>query len=57
MATVSESRLFPPIVQPYFPAKTISSVSSGITIPFEINELNSLDDIKRKHIPMPGFDR
>lgn len=46
MATVNEARLFPPEVQPYFPAKTLSSVSSGITIPFEINALNSLEDIE-----------
>lgn len=50
MATVSESRLFPPIVSPYLPAKTITSVSSGITIPFEINALNSLEDIKEIHV-------
>lgn len=50
MATVSESRLFPPIVSPYLPAKNITSVSNGIEIPFEINELNSLEDIKEIHI-------
>lgn len=50
MATVSESRLFPPIVSPYLPAKNITSVSNGIEIPFEINELNSLEDIKEIHV-------
>lgn len=50
MATVNEVRLFPPVIQPYFPAKTINSVSSGITIPFEINDLNSLEDIKEMHV-------
>ena len=50
MATVSESRLFPPIVSPYLPAKNITSVSNGIEIPFEINELNNLEDIKEIHI-------
>lgn len=50
MATVGETRLFPPIVSPYLPAKDIASVSSGITIPFEINDLNSLEDIKEMHV-------
>ena len=43
MATVSESRLFPPIVSPYLPAKNITSVSNGIEIPFEKGLLGHSD--------------
>lgn len=50
MATVGDTRIFPPIIQPYLPAKLITSISNGITIPFELNSLNDPDDIHTIHV-------
>lgn len=50
MATVAETRLFPPIMAPYLPAKDINTVNQGISISFDINELNNIEDIKEIHV-------
>ena len=47
---VTETRLFPPIMAPYLPAKNINSVNQGIRITFDINELNNITDIKEIHV-------
>ena len=44
------ARLFPPILAPYIPAKSITSVSSGITIPFEINQFDDPSYITEVHV-------
>ena len=50
MAIVAETRLFPPIITPYLPAKNIESVNDGIDIPFDINELNDESIIEEIHV-------
>ncbi len=50
MAVVPEIRLFPPIISPYLPAKSLVSVNNGIDIPFDINELNDINSIKEIHV-------
>ena len=50
MAIVAETRLFPPIITPYLPAKNIESVNTGIDILFDINELNDESIIEEIHV-------
>lgn len=50
MATVTETRMFPPIIAPYIPAKNIESVNNGIDIPFDLNELNDPTVITEVHV-------
>ena len=50
MATVAETRLFPPILAPYFPAKNIESINTSIQIPFDINDFNDPSIITEVHV-------
>lgn len=44
------ARLFPPIINPYIPAKLITSVNSGISIPFDMNQFDDPSEITEIHV-------
>ena len=52
MATVAETRLFPPIIETYIPAKNIHSIEDlgGIRIPFQVNQYTDISDITEIHV-------
>ena len=51
MATVAETRLFPPIMASYLPAKSIDiDTTNGFGITFDVNELNNITDILEIHV-------